>query len=383
MQNGGTSIVTARTYDAGNRLLGLSETQGSTTLKELAFTHDNNGNRTQRWDKIPEPNPITNYAYDQADRLVGIGTYMQYAYNGDGLRMRKTQGETDTFFAWDVVGGLPLLLQDGGGSYIYGPGGLLLEEVVDGRAYFYHTDRLGSVRAVTDIDGRTANSYTYDAYGKTLTSSTEVSNPFGYTREYTDVESGFIYLRARYYDPETQQFLTVDPIVAWTEQAYAYVDGSATNATDPSGNLCLGNGVCISPGSGIQLLCEALGLCEKPKPSFLDDLMDGMNNFAYYCADYWQATFTSGVPSSYPQDYSTPRTKNWSSWANSERDARALARDKMGHAPVEISPGKFRSLNGKWQYRAKPGDVADKHIHLEELDPITGEVLQNLHIRWK
>ena len=28
--------------------------------------------------------------------------------------------------------------------------------------------------------------------------------------------------------------------------------------------------------------------------------------------------------------------------------------------------------DGKWQYRAKPGDVADNHIHLEELNPKTG-----------
>jgi hypothetical protein len=40
------------------------------------------------------------------------------------------------------------------------------------------------------------------------------------------------------------------------------------------------------------------------------------------------------------------------------------------------------SKNGKWQYRAKPGDVMDNYIHLEELNPKTGEVIQNLHLRW-
>ena len=60
-------------------------------------------------------------------------------------------------------------------------------------------------------------------------------NPFKYTGEYTDAESGFVYLRARYYDPESQQFLTVDPALAWTEEAYAYVGGSPTNFRDPLG----------------------------------------------------------------------------------------------------------------------------------------------------
>lgn len=62
-----------------------------------------------------------------------------------------------------------------------------------------------------------------------------MQNPFVYTGEYTDAESGLIYLRARYYDPATQQFLTVDPMLVDTEQAYAYAAGSPTNFTDPSG----------------------------------------------------------------------------------------------------------------------------------------------------
>jgi RHS repeat-associated protein len=77
--------------------------------------------------------------------------------------------------------------------------------------------------------------YEYDAYGRLLSSTGSVYNPFGYTGEYTDSESGLVYLRARYYDPATQQFLTVDPLLSSTEQAYAYVGGSPVNATDPSG----------------------------------------------------------------------------------------------------------------------------------------------------
>ena len=55
---------------------------------------------------------------------------------------------------------------------------------------------------------------------------------------------------------------------------------------------------------------------------------------------------------------------------------------KLGPNPVEVEPNKWRSADGKWQYRAKPGDVNDNHIHLEELNPNTGEVIQNLHLRW-
>jgi RHS repeat-associated protein len=182
----------------------------------------------------------TNYTYDQADRLTTYNAgpnATTYAYNGDGLRMTKASTLVITHFSWDigVEAGLPLLMQDSAGSYIYGPGGMLLEEVVGSSVYYYHTDRLGSIRALTSSTGGVANTYTYDDYGKTLTSTGSVYNPFKYTGEYTDAESGFVYLRAWYYDPESQQFLIVDPALAWTEQAYAYVSGNPTNLRDPWG----------------------------------------------------------------------------------------------------------------------------------------------------
>lgn len=90
----------------------------------------------------------------------------------------------------------------------------------------------------------------------------------------------------------------------------------------------------------------------------------------------------------YPPDRSTARTKNQSAQYNSERDARAFARQKVGATPVEVSPGKLRSRDGRWQYRAKPKDLAGHgpgeapHIHIEHLDPVSGEVLENWHLRW-
>jgi hypothetical protein len=60
----------------------------------------------------------------------------------------------------------------------------------------------------------------------------------------------------------------------------------------------------------------------------------------------------------------------------------------LGKGAVEIEPGKFRSQDGRWQYRAKGDDLAGRHsdgtshIHLERLNPETGEVLTNWHLQW-
>jgi RHS repeat-associated protein len=74
----------------------------------------------------------------------------------------------------------------------------------------------------------------YSAYGvQTIQSGADVT-PFGFQGSYTD-PSGLIYLIGRYYDPATDQFLSVDPDVAETGQPYAFTGDDPLNETDPLG----------------------------------------------------------------------------------------------------------------------------------------------------
>jgi RHS repeat-associated protein len=84
---------------------------------------------------------------------------------------------------------------------------------------------LGSVRALTSQAGAVAATYAYDAYGNQTASTGNVYNPLRYAGEYQDSQTGFYYLRARYYDPATAQFLTRDPLVAAGEPGYNYASG--------------------------------------------------------------------------------------------------------------------------------------------------------------
>ena len=79
--------------------------------------------------------------------------------------------------------------------------------------------------------------YCYDTYGRVTAHTGSASTPLQYGGSYTDAESGLIYLQARYYDPSTGQFLTVDPLVAQTLAPYDYVSENPLNASDPMG-LC-------------------------------------------------------------------------------------------------------------------------------------------------
>jgi hypothetical protein len=69
-------------------------------------------------------------------------------------------------FTWDVAGGQPLLLQDRLASYVYGPGGQILDQIAGSTPTYYHTDQLRSVRAGASQSGAVVATYIYDAYGR-------------------------------------------------------------------------------------------------------------------------------------------------------------------------------------------------------------------------
>ena len=107
---------------------------------------------------------------------------------------------------------------------------------------FYQTDQLGSTRLLTDSAGVVRGTFSYDAYGNSVGSTGSYSTPLAYAGQYRDAESGLLYLRARYYDPVTVQFLTRDPLVALTLSPFAYVEGNPLNATDQSGLVFTSDG---------------------------------------------------------------------------------------------------------------------------------------------
>ena len=71
-------------------------------------------------------------------------------------------------------------------------------------------DGLGSVRQEM-VGGAVAATTTYDPYGKLLAQSGTSGTVYGYTGEQEDAATGLVYLRARYYNPNTNHFLTRDP----------------------------------------------------------------------------------------------------------------------------------------------------------------------------
>ena len=225
---------TQQAFNNADELCWTASTAGSCASPPTGattYTYDARGNRTQ---VAPPSGGATTLTYDQANRLTGYGTTATYTYNGDGLRMSKTVSGSTSQFLWDLSAGIPLLLKDAATAYVYGPGGLPLEQINGSTALWLHHDQLGSTRLVTNTAGSSQATYAFDAYGNLTASTGTIANPLRYSGEYRDSESGFYYLRARFYDPVTGQFLSRDPMLVHG-LPYAYVRGNPLNRSDRLG----------------------------------------------------------------------------------------------------------------------------------------------------
>ncbi len=256
--------VTENTYDESNRLTKYGSTEykydaannptkeGSNTntynegdeLEKgtgVTYSYDELGERTKM---TPEKGPATTYGYDQAGDLVSVERPKEgevskiedtYAYNGEGLRTSQTISGTTSYLAWSLAEGIPQLLSDGTNSYIYGPGGVAIEQISSGGTVTYlHHDQQGSTRLLTGSTGTVTGKCTYNAYG-TPTCEGTTTTPLGYDGQYTNADTGLIYMRARAYDPSTGEFISRDPISGLTGSPYGYVDDNPLNFNDPRG----------------------------------------------------------------------------------------------------------------------------------------------------
>jgi RHS repeat-associated protein len=75
-------------------------------------------------------------------------------------------------------------------------------------------DAIGSTMALTDQTGAVTDKYAYSPYGMSSGQEGNTHNPFRYVGQYgvTEEDNGFLFMRARFYDPVTKRFLSVDPV---------------------------------------------------------------------------------------------------------------------------------------------------------------------------
>ena len=141
---------------------------------------------------------------------------LNFAYNESGLRTSKTVNGVSHSYVWqgsklaaDITDAYALYFHYDSSGEVIG-----FTRTVNGTdtEYFYVKNLQGDILKVITATGTEAATYTYDAWGKLLTSSGDMAdvNPMRYRGYFYDTESGLYYLQSRYYDPEVGRFINPD-----------------------------------------------------------------------------------------------------------------------------------------------------------------------------
>jgi RHS repeat-associated protein len=234
------------TYDAaGNRATShLSASYGYAAVNKLTstasatYTYDNNGNMLTRTDG----SGTRNFTWDSENRLKQVtlpgGPTVTYNYDALGRRVqRATSAGADERFVYDEQDVLLDLNSSLGvtTSYLNGPGvddHLRQTNTTTGVSYFL-SDHLGSTTALTDATGTVVETLSYDSFGNSAGSA---RTRYTYTGREQDPDTGLLYYRARFYDPELGRFISEDPIgLKGGINLFAYVGNNPAAFTDPTG----------------------------------------------------------------------------------------------------------------------------------------------------
>lgn len=218
----------AYTYQPVNRLA---------SADDLLYTYDANGNLTSKTEGAGR----WVYGWDYENRLTQVtrpdGQVITYKYDALGRRVERGKGAEWTRFTYDEEDVVLDVASDG--STVEYVNGLARDEKLarrDGRGtHYFIADHLGSTRALTDASGAVVERLDYDSFGDGAGSAV---TRYGYTGRELDADTGLLYYRARWYDPQTGRFLSEDPSefdggFNW----YAYVGGNPLSFNDPDGEI--------------------------------------------------------------------------------------------------------------------------------------------------
>ena len=316
--NAAESILATYTYDGMSQLLRENNRQANTTT---IYSYDTNGNLTESkvypyTEGNVSGNPTTTHTwnyknsdwrdllteYDGSTITYDAGgnplTYrngssltwqggrqlkqyedskqtVNYTYNGEGIRTKKTvtdkaTGKTVTKNYY--LDNSNILAEKVSGSdndrtiwYAYSGEGKLTGFTYDGADYYYQRNLQDDIIGIYDASGKKVVSYTYDAWGK-LTNLTDDSgknlgeiNPFRYRGYYYDEDTSWYYLQSRYYDVEVGRFLNADDVHYLGEEGiscnlFTYCINNPVNNKDEDGTVAFVVVGAVAGGIAIAVL---------------------------------------------------------------------------------------------------------------------------------
>ena len=236
---GSLTTVTTFSYDGNCNVIsttvdGLTTSMNYNALDQRTdegFTYDMNGRL------LSDSNGRT-YSYNENDQLSSVtvaGQSSQFQYSpDDSLFVYQPDDQISLYYDTGVVNATASDETTGSASsFLLEPGRRVASYEGNQRTATYFIESEGSTALLIGKSG--AQAITYQAYGRSTSSSQTSSYSFGYRQELTDKLSGLIYLRSRFYQPDNFAFTTMDSLPR--ENRYTFCEGDPINLFDGSGHL--------------------------------------------------------------------------------------------------------------------------------------------------
>jgi RHS repeat-associated protein len=255
----------------------------------VIYTHDMVGNRTAKSVGAVE----TRYEWDAVNRMTKLGypnSHHEYVYRSDGMRVRKIKNGGDEVTRSYYDGQMPIeedfdtsgTANDTVTRNFVGARGLeaisTTQNSVTNTAYPLYDTHGNMVATLSKNTAGTswsvANERSYDVWGGVRSGATTGGPKGRYVANLghvQDDESGLIYMRARYYEPETGRFVSEDRArdgLNW----FGYCNNDPINKIDKTGN----NSITEWSNGTIQGLITAFlyGLCMESLLAFASAAAD-------------------------------------------------------------------------------------------------------------
>ncbi len=181
---------------------------------------------------------------------------MSYSYNADGIRVSKNVNDVRHEYYLDGSRIVKETWADQTLEFLYDENKSVYCIVYtggDGAGRYYLIKNLqGDVTRILNNNLETVAQYVYDPWGKLVyildadgepNSGISIANinPIRYRGYYFDMETGFYYLNARYYDPALGRFINPDNYIACSNPSgnnlYSYCWNNPINMEDVAGSL--------------------------------------------------------------------------------------------------------------------------------------------------
>lgn len=258
-ENASGTTTTFRFDAAGNRIKVNSQNSSYNAANErVGFAYDVYGNVTGDGQNV--------FSYDGFNRLKSVikgANVYSYRYHEETLTSRFVNGTRTQAFNYDRVGtSLSSILRIHTiqptdtlyTTYITGLGGDIIqsEATFNGAPQtngklFLISDNQSTVRMLVNASNGARTKQDSDAWGNFVPAAGQTLAPSSirYTGEYTDRDTGLVFLRARWYNPASGTLLSKDPFAGFANQPqsqhpYIYAGNNPTTNSDPTGRTCEG-----------------------------------------------------------------------------------------------------------------------------------------------